>query len=190
MEEKKIYSALNDVMKDIGFIGKNQQNSFSNYKFRGIDDVMNALHPALQKNGVTVTPNVINITRDVLTNNKGTKNIYTILTIRYDFFAVDGSSVSATVIGEAFDSGDKSANKAMAVAFKYAMFQVFCIPTEEMKDSDSNTAPPLHPHCCDVCGNVFESITDNGTTYTSAQIYEGYKKASPDGIVRCQKCMN
>ncbi|MFS0844210.1 MAG: ERF family protein [Roseburia hominis] len=29
------------------------------------------------------------------------------------------------------DSGDKATNKAMSVAFKYACFQVFCIPTEE-----------------------------------------------------------
>lgn len=35
------------------------------------------------------------------------------------------------------DSGDKATNKAMAIAFKYACFQVFCIPTEEMKDPDA-----------------------------------------------------
>lgn len=35
------------------------------------------------------------------------------------------------------DSGDKATNKAMAIAFKYACFQIFCIPTEEMKDPDA-----------------------------------------------------
>ena len=34
------------------------------------------------------------------------------------------------------DSGDKSTNKAMAVAHKYALLQTFCIPTEEIKDPD------------------------------------------------------
>jgi hypothetical protein len=61
------------------------------------------------------------------------------LTIKFDFFTVDGSSVSATVIGEAMDSGDKATNKSMSIAFKYACFQVFCIPTEEMRDPDADT---------------------------------------------------
>ncbi len=30
-------------------------------------------------------------------------------------------------------------NKAMSIAFKYACFQVFCIPTEEMKDPDAES---------------------------------------------------
>ena len=37
------------------------------------------------------------------------------------------------------DSGDKASNKAMSVAFKYAAFELFCIPTEEMVDPDAET---------------------------------------------------
>ena len=40
------------------------------------------------------------------------------------------------------DSGDKATNKAMAIAFKYACFQVFCIPTEEMKEQDPDAKTP------------------------------------------------
>lgn len=29
------------------------------------------------------------------------------------------------------DSGDKATNKAMSIAYKYAAFQAFCIPTED-----------------------------------------------------------
>ena len=43
------------------------------------------------------------------------------------------------------DSGDKASNKAMSSAFKYACFQTFCIPTEEMKDPDAETPPPSKP---------------------------------------------
>lgn len=57
--------------------------------------------------------------------------------IKYTFFAEDGSSVYAIVIGEGMDTGDKATNKAMSIAFKYACFQVFCIPTEEMQDPDA-----------------------------------------------------
>ena len=33
--------------------------------------------------------------------------------------------------------GDKATNKAMAIAYKYVCFQVFCIPTEDMSDPDA-----------------------------------------------------
>ena len=34
---------------------------------------------------------------------------------------------------------DKATNKAMAIAYKYLCFQVFCIPTEEMSDPDAES---------------------------------------------------
>ena len=33
--------------------------------------------------------------------------------------------------------GDKATNKAMAIAYKYVCFQVFCIPREDMSDPDA-----------------------------------------------------
>ncbi len=61
--------------------------------------------------------------------------------MKYTFYAEDGSHIEAVVVGEGMDSGDKATNKAMSAAFKYACFQVFCIPTEEMKDPDAETPP-------------------------------------------------
>jgi len=37
------------------------------------------------------------------------------------------------------DSGDKSSNKAMSAAYKYAAFLMFCIPTEGDNDADQTT---------------------------------------------------
>ena len=42
------------------------------------------------------------------------------------------------------DRSDKSTNKAMSAAFKYACFQTFCIPTEEMRDADAES-PQAQP---------------------------------------------
>ena len=47
-------------------------------------------------------------------------------------------------LGEGMDSGDKASNKAMAIAYKYALFQVFCIPTEEMTDPDGESYETKH----------------------------------------------
>ena len=42
-----IYKAINEVMKEIGAVGKNQKNSQQGFMYRGIDAVMNAINPAL-----------------------------------------------------------------------------------------------------------------------------------------------
>lgn len=132
-----IYKAINEVMKEIGAVGKNQENSQQGFMYRGIDAVMNAINPALTNHGVFVVPEVLEQTREERTTSKGNSLIYSICKIKFSFFAEDGSHVEAITIGEGMDSGDKATNKAMSIAFKYACFQVFCIPTEEMVDPDA-----------------------------------------------------
>lgn len=137
-----IYQAINAVMKDCGAVGKDSMNPQQGYRYRGIDAVMNALNPALVKNGVFVVPEVLEQTREEREKAKGGLLIYSIVKVRYTFIAEDGSSVSAVVMGEGMDSGDKATNKAMSAAFKYALFQTFCIPTEEMIDSETDSPEP------------------------------------------------
>ena len=139
----KIYDAILGIMEDVGVIGKDSKNEKQGYKFRGIDAVMNALQPALIKRRVIPVPTVIEHRRDERVTGSGGTMIYSTTKTRYDFIcAEDGSVLSATVIGEGMDSGDKASNKAMSVAFKYACFQVLCIPTEEMVDPDADTPEP------------------------------------------------
>lgn len=133
----EIYQAIIGVMADIGAIGKDKKNAQQGFKYRGVDDVMNALQPVMVKHGLFVVPEIIDQRREERQTNRGGNLIYSVCTVRYTFYAKDGSSVQCVVIGEGMDSGDKATNKAMSIAFKYACFQVFCIPTEEMKDPDA-----------------------------------------------------
>ena len=147
MEEKKkmsIYETIPAVMAEIGAIGKDSWNK-QGFSYRGIDAVMNALNPAMTKYKMFAVPKVLDHKREERHAAKGGNLIYSIITVEYTFYAEDGSSVSAIVIGEGMDSGDKATNKAMSAAFKYACFQTFCIPTEEMKDPDAETPPPSEP---------------------------------------------
>ena len=138
-ETALIYPAIAGVMSEIGAVGKNKRNTTQGFQYRGIDDVMNAINPALINHKVFVVPEVLDVKREDRVTLKGNPIIYSIATVRYTFFAEDGSNVQAVVIGEGMDSGDKSMNKAMSIAFKYACFQVLCIPTEEMKDPDAES---------------------------------------------------
>ena len=140
-----IYESISAVMSEIGAITKSSRNLQQNFMYRGVDAVYNALQPALIKHKVFVVPEVLEQTREERKTKSGSGLIYSLLKIKFTFYAEDGTSVSAVVIGEGMDSGDKASNKAMSVAFKYACFEVFCIPTDEMKDPDEETPPPSEP---------------------------------------------
>ena len=145
MEKKNIYETITAVMEEIGAIGKNSKNNQQNFMYRGIDAVMNALSPAFVKHRLFVIPEVLEQKREERQTNKGGNLIYSICRVKYTFYAEDGSSLAGVTIGEGMDSGDKATNKAMSIAFKYACFQVFCIPTEEMRDPDSDSPDPSSP---------------------------------------------
>ena len=144
MNEQKIFKAIPAIMDEIGHIGKDNKNQQQGFMFRGIDQVMNTMKPLLAKHGVFVVPEVIDTKREERQTKSGGTLIYTIHNVDFHFFADDGSQVCACVVGEGMDSADKSSNKAMAVAFKYACFQVFCIPTEEMAKDDPDGYSPEH----------------------------------------------
>lgn len=134
-----IYQSITSLMNEVGAIGKEKKNQQQGFMYRGIDDVLNALQPLFSRHKIFVVPEVLEQTREERQTSKGGTLIYSVCKVKYTFYAEDGSNVSATVIGEGMDSGDKASNKAMSIAMKYACFQVFCIPTEEMKDPDAES---------------------------------------------------
>lgn len=145
MENPMIYGKIADCMKQLGAVGKNSRNEQQKFMYRGIDAVMNALNPVMTANRVFCVPEVLEQTREERQTRNGGNLIYSILKMRYTVYAEDGSSINAVVTGEGMDSADKSSNKAMSAAYKYAMFQIFSIPTEEMHDPDADTPPESTP---------------------------------------------
>ena len=137
-----IYKKIIEVMQDINAISKGRKNDQQHFMFRGIDDVMNELHPTLAKCGVFVVPQVLDEARTTGKTKSGGDIFYTRLKINFTFYAEDGSHVDAVVIGEAMDTADKASNKALSIGLKYAMLQVFCIPTEDEKDPDAVSPQP------------------------------------------------
>ena len=141
----QIYELIGKAIGMIGAIGKDKKNAQQGFMYRGIDQVYNALNPVMAELGIFFCPEILDQKREERVNKNGTILTYTILTIRYTTYAPDGSSVSMTVVGEGMDAVDKGSNKAMSVAMKYAMFQLFCIPTEEMKDPDADVYKDIMP---------------------------------------------
>ncbi|EGT5185840.1 ERF family protein [Cronobacter sakazakii] len=134
MTEKLVYQAISAVAKEMAATGisKDRTNTQQNFKFRGIDQVYNALAPALVNHGLLILPRITERTVTERTTPKGTVLFYVVVKAEFDFVSTkDGSVHTVVTYGEAMDSGDKATNKAMSIAYKYAAFQAFCIPTEE-----------------------------------------------------------
>lgn len=142
MSEQLIYQKMANAIKQIEPIGKDKVNPQQNYKYRGVDDAMNLLQPILAANDIFLIPEIISIEREEKTSLKGSALTYTTVQLKLSFYTTDGSSVSAIAYGEGMDSSDKSLNKAMSAAYKYILFQTFCIPTEELKDSEAEHPEP------------------------------------------------
>ena len=148
----QIYSLIGKAMKEIGAVVKESVNKTQGFKYRGIDAVMNALNPVMSKYGLFIVPEVLEQTReerqsvktvwdnDAKRNVEKTTNLlFSILKIRFTMYAPDGSSISSVIIGEGMDTGDKATNKALSIALKYAAFQIFMIPTEDVIDPDEES---------------------------------------------------
>lgn len=135
-----IYAKMALILADIDAITKDRTNTQGQtFKYRGIDDIYNELHASFAKHQVFCTTEVLERAQIERQSKSGGALFYTVCRIRFTFWATDGSSVSSITVGEAMDSGDKSTNKAMAVAHKYCLLQAFLVPTEDEKDPDGQT---------------------------------------------------
>lgn len=137
-----VYKAIAAVQGELAAkgISKDSENSFDNYKFRGIDAVYNALSPLLSKHGLCVLPRIIERDLQERVSRKGEPMFYVTVTAEFDFVSSeDGSCHTVRTYGEAMDRSDKATNKAMSAAYKYAAFMAFAIPTEGDNDADATT---------------------------------------------------
>lgn len=137
-----IHVLMARILGELPAIGKDRVNTQQNFKFRGIDDVMNALNPLLAKHGVFYVPDVVErIDSERATKSGGVMYVVN-LHVRYRFYGPNGDHIEASGWGEGTDSGDKATNKAMTGAMKYVLFQAFAISTEEAAENDADGDSP------------------------------------------------
>lgn len=203
-----VYQAINAIMKDLPAIGKDSHATYGNegYDYRSIEEVIKFLKPLMVKHGLFVVPKVISQEREERVEEKTygnetrtTRTKFSVLQMEYTFYALDGSYVTATVVGEGMDRGDKASNKAMSAAYKYACSQVFSIPTKEIIDPDAeihgenypvDEAPPVPPKkfCCEECGKEFTPVRYKGEEWTPERQYKQAQINNSDNVARCADC--
>ena len=94
----EIIKQLSQVMEDVGAVRKTERNTHQSFNFRGIDNVVNAVSPALRKHGVVVVPTVnTSEAETVEIGQNRTRMGYVRVNVTYTFYAQDGSSIATTV---------------------------------------------------------------------------------------------
>jgi len=185
----EVYKAINAVQAALAQTGiaKDRTNTQgSGYKFRGIDDVYNAIAPLLAAHGLCIIPRMLTRRCDERVSGAGKALFYVTVEAEFDFVsAKDGSKHTARTFGEAMDSGDKATNKAMSAAYKYAAFQTFAIPTEGNPDADAEThdvAPKSAGFNLAVAVKEVQAGIKRGDASGAATYVSGLPKAAADAI--------
>ena len=149
------------VMDEVGAIAKTHWHGGYKARTRSVEDVPDALQPALKKHGVILETEITDHrTETILEPPKaslpgqskdmagGGRTIFRAsVTMRVTFRAADGSSVACMASGEGIGFCDDTAtSKAMSKAYKYAILFGLCVPftASMVEDSDrgENATPP------------------------------------------------
>lgn len=134
-------ATIQAVMRDAQALGKGERNAQQGFNFRGVDAVMNLIGPLLRKHGAFIVPELVSHRYETAQQEgkRGPQYVTrSVVTVAYHWHGPDGSTVTGTVAGEAFDYGDKATSKAMSVAFRTYLLQMLTLPTND-PDPDTFT---------------------------------------------------
>ena len=149
-----IHSALLTAYRVTGYVQKTGRNTTQNYNFASEADMIRMLRPALVEAGVTFHCSAIcDVNRREIRrlDKQGKERVEFNTTGLFEFtftHGASGTSLTAYAMGEGTDSGDKSSNKAMTAALKYALRQTLLIETGDDPDEHSPeeiVADAAHP---------------------------------------------
>jgi hypothetical protein len=134
-EHKTLVAAQLAVMKQVPYLQKRSSKELS-YTFAGEADLIRAIRGAMIEHGMTVTPTGAEpVFSGTQTARSGKEMPHIRLRLTYRFsHAPTGEYVDVQTIGEALDTSDKAANKAMTIGLKYAIRQFFLIETGDDPD--------------------------------------------------------
>lgn len=151
----QIHELMPLVKSDIGHIGKNGKHP-QGYRFRKIEDVIDAVAPIFDRHKITTTMNCCDVHSTTATEDKynakgekcGTRIMNRVVCrVIVSLFAPDGSSLECSGVGEAIDYNDgRASNKAMSAGWKYAVALGLAIPFEGIDDNETTPEPtPTKP---------------------------------------------
>lgn len=168
MSEKNIFQRMAAVTAALKTVGKNLEvgTGRSSYKAVAERDILDAVKPAEEANGVYSYPSGRELIESRTIERDGANPIYfTRYKTTYTFVNIDNpeDKIDMVTYSEGIDTGDKGSGKAMTYGDKYALMKAYKISTGE--DPDQEASPEEKPETinADQVGNLEKLIRDSGT---------------------------
>lgn len=137
-----IYQKINEVMKNIEYLMKDDKVEFGTTKYKAISEekVTTAVREQLVKQGIVIIPIEQQCENKELIRTDKSVNMLTTVHVRYRIQNIDDVNdfIEAESNGTGVDTQDKGVGKAMTYAYKYMLLRTFAIPTGEDPDKISS----------------------------------------------------
>lgn len=128
---------LSKITEDLGGLGKGGNNTHNKYNYVKGEDAMKEFRALEVANRIKVIPSVKPETIKVEFTEKGQVTTAVIDYIIHDLDSKD--TITVSIIGQGYDSTDKSAYKLATGAFKYFLLQTFSYSTDDPEKEDNKT---------------------------------------------------
>ena len=139
--------SLVGVIAAVQPVGKNSRNEEEGYNYRSVDDIINAVHPALRQVGGFILGQEMEQVASTVERNGQTLTTVR-LKVMYEWHGTDGGDPIASLISsEATSDSDGATGKAWSVAYRTYLVQVLCLPSvpgdqeSELKAKQSDRKP-------------------------------------------------
>lgn len=137
-----IYEKINNVMKNIEYLTKDDQVAFGNTKYKAISEekVTTAVREQLVKQGIVIIPVEQQSENKELIRTEKSVNMLTSVHVKYRIQNIEDINdyIEVESNGTGVDTQDKGVGKAMTYAYKYMLLRIFAIPTGEDPDKVSS----------------------------------------------------
>ena len=139
---KNIYQKINEVMKNIEYLAKDDQVAFGTTKYKAISEekVTTAVREQLVKQGIVILPvQQESVVSELIRTDKSVNQRADVHT-RYRIQNIEDKEdyIEVESNGSGVDTQDKAVGKAMTYAYKYMLLRTFAIPTGEDPDKISS----------------------------------------------------
>lgn len=172
VDQVPVHIAWIRVMRDVKAVRKDKVADIKTdkggyrFNFRGIDQVLNAVGPALRRHGVMVLPTKIEV------KQAGQRMRETLVEVSYEITGPTGDTKHVASAGEGLDVGERGLAKALTTAYRNMLIVALTIPTDDPKlDPDMVNVQREEPIAADP--NVYrDEITHPHTSLSRLrQIY-------------------
>lgn len=137
-----IFKKINEVMKNIEYLAKDDQVAFGTTKYKAISEekVTTAVRNELVKQGIVILPIAQESENKELTRTDKSVNMLTNVHTKYRIQNIEDENdyIEVESNGSGVDTQDKGVGKAMTYAYKYMLLRTFAIPTGEDPDKISS----------------------------------------------------